>query len=174
MSTNLATLPENFNDWLTKQQAAVFLNVAEKTIERMAARGQIHKSIRKRPGLPPLCVYHGEDLSKLKAEEQRRTSFAIPPLDPFVRALNAIVDRVTAPPTQLALPAPAGAPEGPLQEPHFLSLKQAREVSGLPPLVLRQQFIERGRALRTGRGWRISRADLERFARSSDGRAGYV
>ena len=45
------------NDWLTKTQAAAFLLVSEKTIERLATKGDVRRATRKRPGVRPLPVY---------------------------------------------------------------------------------------------------------------------
>ena len=45
------------DDWFTKSQAAAFLQVSEKTIERLAAKGEIRRASRKRPGVRPLPVY---------------------------------------------------------------------------------------------------------------------
>ena len=43
------------DDWFTKSQAAAFLQVSEKTIERLARKGEIRRETRKRPasGLRP-------------------------------------------------------------------------------------------------------------------------
>ena len=54
------------NDWLTKTQAAVFLQVSEKTIERLASKGDVRRATRKRPGVRPLPVYDPDDLQKVK------------------------------------------------------------------------------------------------------------
>jgi hypothetical protein len=75
----------------------------------------------------------------------------------LVRALNSIAERFAMP----ALPAAE------LKEPFFLTLKQAREISGLPVSFLRSRFVAAGLAVRTGAGWRIARTELERFARET-------
>ena len=53
-------------DWLTKTQAATFLRVSEKTIERLATKGDVRRATRKRPGVRPLPVYDPDDLQKIK------------------------------------------------------------------------------------------------------------
>jgi hypothetical protein len=161
--------------WMTKQQAAGFLSVAERTIDRLASNGQIQKAMRKRPGKPALCVFYPEDLQRIKdARDQAPLPFIMPqpaqqaisaPQTALVQALTAIAERVAA-----TVPTPALVTE--IKEPFFLSLKQAREVSGLPLSALREYFIKPGRALRTGAGWRIRRADLEQFGR--DGHHGEI
>jgi hypothetical protein len=69
----------------------------------------------------------------------------------LVRALTAIAERVAE-----------------LKEPHFLTLKQARAVSGLPASFLHAHFVRTGRAVKTGAGWRIPQAHLDEFARNLD------
>lgn len=64
-------------DWLTKQQAAQFLGVAEKTVDRMANSGEIQKATRKQPGRPPMVVFHPDDVGRARAARQQ-----VPP--PFV------------------------------------------------------------------------------------------
>jgi hypothetical protein len=158
----------NYDGWLTKQEAAASLGLAEKTLDRMAESGKIQKGKRKRAGLPAIAVFHPDDVARIKAErgQEQPEPFLLPAdgtareLQPaaqqqtttaLVQALTAIAERVTAP--------------AELKEPFFLTLKQAREVSGLPTSYLRQHFIAVGRAVKTGRGWRIRRADLEQFGR---------
>ena len=41
------------DDWFTKSQAASVLRVSEKTIERLATKGEIRRATRKRPGVRP-------------------------------------------------------------------------------------------------------------------------
>ena len=54
------------DDWFTKSQAAAFLQVSEKTIERLARKGEIRRDTRKRPGVRPSPVYSPEDLDRVK------------------------------------------------------------------------------------------------------------
>ena len=41
------------DEWFTKSQAAAVLQVSEKTIERLARKGEIRRETRKRPGVRP-------------------------------------------------------------------------------------------------------------------------
>lgn len=69
-----------YDDWLTKQQASQLLGVAEKTIDRLAARGEIQKATRQRPGLSPVTVFHPADIARVKAERERSPApFVMPP-----------------------------------------------------------------------------------------------
>ena len=45
------------DDWFTKSQAAGLLQVSEKTVERLARKGEIRRETRKRPGVRPSPVY---------------------------------------------------------------------------------------------------------------------
>ena len=54
------------DDWFTKSQAAAVLQVSEKTIERLATKGEIRRATRKRPGVRPSPVYCPEDLDRVK------------------------------------------------------------------------------------------------------------
>jgi hypothetical protein len=158
----------NYDGWMTKQEAAAYLGLAEKTLDRMAESGKIQKAKRKRAGMPALAVFHPGDLANIKAarDEEQTPPFVLPAngtgreLQPatqqqtataLVQALTAITERITAP--------------AELKEPFFLTLKQARAVSGLPSSYLRQHFIAAGRAVKTGAGWRIRRTDLEQLGR---------
>ena len=57
------------DDWFTKSQAAAFLQVSEKTVERLARKGEIRRETRKRPGVRPSPVYSPEDLERVKAAQ---------------------------------------------------------------------------------------------------------
>ena len=54
------------DDWFTKSQAAAVLQVSEKTIERLATKGEIRRATRKRSGVRPSPVYCPEDLDRVK------------------------------------------------------------------------------------------------------------
>jgi hypothetical protein len=169
----------NIDSWPTKKAAAEYLGLAEKTLDRMAERGEIQKGLRRQPGRPPVVVFHPDDIERAK-QEREPEPFVLPTngtngtgreLQPLsqqqqttaaalVQVLTAIADRIAEPPAQQ------------LKEPFFLTMRQAREVSGLPPSYLREHFVESGRAVKTGRGWRIRRADLEQLGR--DGQFGQV
>ena len=69
MSLTRAKLPcmpgDLLDDWLTKTQAAAFLQVSEKTIECLATKGDVRRATRKRVGVRPLPVYDPRDLEKV-------------------------------------------------------------------------------------------------------------
>lgn len=65
------------SDWPTKQEAARILQVSEKTIERLASRGELQSAKRHRPGAAPIAVYHPEDLARLR-QQQEPAPFVMP------------------------------------------------------------------------------------------------
>src|SRR5512146_198105 len=76
----------NYDGWLTKQEAAHVLQVAEKTIDRMADRSELQKATRKRPGLPPVVVFHPDDVERARRERNK-------PLPAFlVPSVGQVVD----------------------------------------------------------------------------------
>ena len=108
--------------WMTKAEAAHYLGVAEKTVERMASRKEVQKNIRYRRGLPPLIVFHPEDRIK-EAREQPPEPFLVPAQSHTQQLPPALVECLTA--IRLA------------HEPYDLfTLKRAHEASGLPKKYL--------------------------------------
>lgn len=176
MSKKGVKLPRgSFDSWLTKDEVAGALGVVQKTVDRLAIKGELQKAVRQRPRLPPIVVFSPADVERIKSE--REQPFVMPngrsgtsstavqsasqnSTNALVKALTAIADRVAAPPSEL-------------KEPFFLSLKQARATSGLPISYLREQLVNTGHAIKTGGGWRISRVQLEHLARTQD-RVGQV
>ena len=69
------------DDWFTKTQAAGFLKVSEKTVERLATKGTVRRATRKRPGVRPSPVYCPDDLERVKAA-QTAQMIVMPPRRP--------------------------------------------------------------------------------------------
>ena len=144
------------DDWFTKSQAAAFLQVSEKTIERLARKDEIHRETRKRPGVRPSPVYSPEDLDRLKNAQTPQV--AVLPPQAETGGVPALVPRVELPSFLQSLLSGADVP---LRDKLFLSVKEAVRFSGLPESTIR-------RLLRSGKlpgvkagGWRIRRGDLE-------------
>ena len=55
------------------------LQVSEKTVERLARKGEIRRETRKRPGLRPLPVYSPEDLDRVKDAQVPQVAVLPPP-----------------------------------------------------------------------------------------------
>ena len=145
------------DDWFTKSQAASFLQVSEKTIERLARKGEIHRETRKRPGVRASPVYSPEDLDRVKNAQTPQVA-VLPPQAEAGGVPALIPPRVQLPSFLQSLLSGADVP---LRDKLFLTVKEAVRFSGLPESTIR-------RLLRSGKlpgikvgGWRIRRADLE-------------
>ena len=144
------------DDWFTKSQAAAFLQVSEKTIERLARKGEIRRETRKRPGVRPSPVYSPEDLDRVKNAQTPQVA-VLPPQAEAV-GVPALVPRVDLPSFLKSLLSGADVP---LRDKLFLTVKEAVRFSGLPESTIRR-LLRSGKlpGIKTG-GWRIRRADLE-------------
>ena len=103
MST-VANLPEN--EWVTKQEASHFLQVAERTIDRLAARGALQKRTQRRPGQQTIAVYHTPDLARYAAARAERYAAAAASAAAYVMPAKGLAvpgGPVTAGPTADAL-----------------------------------------------------------------------
>src|SRR5205823_7292844 len=81
----------DYSDWLTKAEAAQVLQCAEKTIERLAARGKIQQASRRVPNRRPIAVFHPKDIEKLKAETLTTQPFIAPDGDQAEPSRSAMV-----------------------------------------------------------------------------------
>ena len=145
------------DDWLTKTQAAAFLQVSEKTIERLATKGDVRRATRKRVGVRPLPVYDPRDLEKVKDSQTVQVEVIAPA---EAGQPTALVPRVDLPSfLQTLFPAT----DIPLRDKLFLNVKEAARYSGLPQSTIRR-LIHAGKlpAVKAG-GWRIKRSDLEQL-----------
>ena len=144
------------DDWFTKSQAAALLQVSEKTVERLARKGEIRRETRKRPGVRPSPVYSPEDLERVKAAQVPQV--VVMPPQAEAGGVPALIPRVDLPSFLQSLVSGADVP---LRDKLFLTVKEAVRFSGLPESTIR-------RLLRSGKlpgikagGWRIRRVDLE-------------
>ena len=147
------------DDWFTKSQAASVLRVSEKTIERLATKGEIRRATRKRPGVRPSPVYCPEDLDRVKNAQTppavvmppQAEAGGVPALAPRAGELSAFLQSLIT-----------GA-DVPLRDKLFLSVKEATRFSGLPESTIRR-LLRSGKlpGVKTG-GWRIKRSDLEQL-----------
>lgn len=160
--------------WLTKAEAATALGVDERTIERKARQGLL--GAQGRPGFP--TVYNPADVARLLTA--RRTGVRpvveaagstangnghgalatrAPARSAAEQIAEAILDRLGLGPTGPT--GPTATPAGPTTL--WLTLDEAAELSGLPRATLHRFIVddETLYAIKTGRGWRIRRRDLE-------------
>ena len=147
------------DDWFTKSQAAAFLQLSEKTIERLAAKGDLRRATRKRSGIRPLPVYDPDDLQKIKDEQIPRVEI-VAQADPKQQQ-PALVPRADLLPSLLQTLFPSD--NLPLRDKLFFTLKEAARFAGLPQATIRR-LIHAAKlpAVKAG-GWRIKRSDLEQI-----------
>lgn len=158
----------DLSTWPTKQETAKILNVSTKTVEKFATDGKLQQAKRPQTGKPAVNVYHPGDIERLRQERQ-------PPayVVPANGAASEASQKTSHTSEALALSgghALIRALADGLRE-HFesrseprlfLSIKEAAAFSNLPQTLI-QKWIREGKlqALKTGRGWRIRRKDLE-------------
>ena len=130
--------------------------MSEKTIERLARKGEIRRETRKRPGVRPSPVYSPEGLGRVKKAQVPQVVVMPPRAE--AGGVPALAPRVELPSFLQSL---VNGADVPLRDKLFLNVKEAVRFSGLPESTIR-------RLLRTGKlpgvkagGWRIRRADLE-------------
>jgi excisionase family DNA binding protein len=166
----------NYSTWLTKQQAADAIGVSTKTIEQLAQRKAIHQEYWKRPETgAKVSVYHPEDVEReRKARNPDAEPFVLPEAGEDARsnAQGAAV-AIRQPSIEQFMQAIAGAVSASQNSQNagvrtterlFLTISDAADYSGLPQAHLRR-LMKDGKleGLKTGGGWRIRRADLERL-----------
>jgi hypothetical protein len=159
--------------WIDKHEAAKSLNMSTRSVLALAQAGEIQSKREIHPQNNQLTVMlHAGDVERIRHARANPGETAVPrvkmqPLHTsgngdaqaaLVQALNSMAERI----------AMAALPAADLKEPHFLTLKQARDISGLPVSFLHSRFVATGLAVRTGAGWRIARTELERFARETN------
>ena len=151
-------MDDTIDDWYTKSQAAAFLKISEKTIERLASKGEIRRATRKRPGVRPLPVYDPDDLQQIRDSQIPRVEI-VSQAEPQQR--SALVPRaVDLLPSLLQNLLPSDLP---LRDKLFLTVKEAARFAGLPQATIRR-LIRAAKipAVKAG-GWRIKRSDLEQL-----------
>jgi len=172
------------SEWLTKQQAAETLGVSTKTIESFAAGGKLQSAKRSQIGRPPAVVYHPADVTRLANERHANPAYVVPSSDagagavvasprtsptasPSASPIQAMQER-TVEDLRLALrlaveriQQDSGNPVA-LTDRVFLTVQEAAQLTGLPRTYLKELMREEKiPALKTGRGWRLRRRDLE-------------
>ena len=146
------------DDWFTKSQAAAFLQLSEKTIERLAAKGDLRRATRKRSGIRPLPVYDPADLQQIKDLQTPHVEI-VTQADPQQQQ-PALVPRSDLLSSLLQNLFPS---DSPLRDKLFLTIKEAGRFSGLPQATIRRLIHSAALpAVKVG-GWRIKRSDLEQI-----------
>lgn len=158
--SDMSQTQPNFEHWLTKAEAAQALGVAEKTIDRMAAVGQIQKQKRGSPGKPPMAVFHPDDIERERnARHKTPAPFILPTETTAVQRLSDLT--VPHPPKSYGQGdrrmSDIWTPSE-LQFIGYLSIQEAMRFTGLPEKTI-QRFAREGRVQKIGTRYR--RKDLE-------------
>lgn len=180
----------SYADWLTKDEAAAALQVSTKTVEKFAADGDLHTAMVKNPETGATRVkYHPRDVEKLRKERLPDAKPFVLPKDrdgagelPARRGPALLQERQTDRPPQVILNTLAEgmayaaaqiverqASTVPLHVRLFLTRTEAAHYSGLPKSEIIQRIAAGALpAMKTGRGWRIRRTDLEQLCARLD------
>lgn len=148
-------MQEDFEDWVTKQEAAEQTGHSLRTLERLIQSKKIRQAYRKVPGRRPLTVLHPEDVKELKKD-----TLPAQPFSPQITT-STLPARILNGPTLELLTALNSRVA--IKDKFFLSLKEAAELSGLSKAYLQKQITEKKLEALRDRGWKIRRSDLEKL-----------
>jgi hypothetical protein len=143
-------------DWYDKKTAAAMLGVSEKTVDRMAIRGEIQREIRSTPGQGTRPYFKPADVSKLATQQPLKVvkSDKPPQAQDMVRALLAAIREAPA-------ARNGDLPLSELRHKVYLSTAEAVRYSGLSRAQL-SDLVRLLRLTRYGTGrHKYRRADLE-------------
>jgi excisionase family DNA binding protein len=158
---------------MTKEDAAAFLGVSTRAIERYTSSGRL--SVRYEKGKTrPRAIYNKEELIQLKAELENPSLIRPQVQQPGASNNQSLAIAPTKPDTQFAefVGVVASAFEQarshhvivPLADKLTLNLQEAAALSGLSKQRLRDAIREKKlKAQIIGRGWRVKRDDLEAY-----------
>jgi excisionase family DNA binding protein len=162
--TRKATLPSSnpeLKSWTPKLEVVSRLGISIKTLDRMITSGKIEQAYIAIPGRRPMPVLNPSDVAKLEATTVQPKPFVMAAAPEGGSAGTELAVRSSA----AAVPALVEllqAVARPAPQPLFLTMDESAQYSGLPVATLKQ-FVANGKlpALKTGRGWRIRKQDLE-------------
>lgn len=161
-----------YDDWPDKETTAQLIGCSTKLVEQLAQEGKLQmvKARRGNSG-PARALYHPKDVKRVAAERNPEAStFVLPPagkqdtvrdvirrpepgFDAVFATLRAGIDE------WLGKARPVE-----LKDKTYLTLAEAAEFAGLPKEYIRRRAVEGSiLAIKTGAGWRIKRAELERL-----------
>jgi excisionase family DNA binding protein len=163
----------NPEDLMTKQEAAQYLQVSTKAIQRYTDRKLLHVTYRKRPKGGQDAVYQTSEVVKLKEQMAqigtlRTVKTQPPPLDTSTSKALVQVSKQTALQRRRETTPPLAATASPavrIAEKIILTLADAAALVSMSKQSL-LAAIKKGelKAARQGRGWKVKRADLEHYA----------
>lgn len=159
---------------MTKKEAAAYLNVSERAIERYTSKGKLHVRYKKRDIGGSIAVYDEEELKRLKAAIARATKLKkLPkPADKPTPRKQVALSRVGASDFAQLFGAAFKAHR---ESEHLtvaitdkltLDLSEAAALSGLSRGFLIEAINKRQlKARKIGRGWRMKRSDLDAYVK---------
>lgn len=150
------------NDWPTKQEAAAQLDVSGKSIDDLLKQGRLKKRIR-RGGGPPIVVVDPATIEECRQAPGTSVTLARIGDHRLARTRSGIAPSGLEAAFLAFLQSKIPSTLVPVERRIFLTMAESAEYSGLPVAFLRR-LIASGKlkALRTGSGWRVSRAELEK------------
>lgn len=144
---------ENFYN---KTQAAKYLGISLRTLQRDMRQGKIRITYRRTKSGRRIAMFKGGDLQRLKAERRRALVVAEKkiPISQNDQKKQLTLMRRIADALDIVVLANKLA----------LTREEASKLSGYP-LEQIKEAIKRNKlgAISTGRGWRVKRADLEKY-----------
>lgn len=157
----------NQEDLMTKQEAAQYLQVSTKAIQRYTDRKLLHVTYRKRPRGGQDAVYQTSEVIKLKeqiAQIGTLRTVKTQPLDTGTSKALVQVSKQTAL-SRRSENTPPASPAVRIAEKIILTLADAAALVSMSKQSL-LAAIKNGelKAARQGRGWKVKRADLEHYA----------
>lgn len=163
---------------MNKKEAADYLGVSTRAVERYTSQGKL--SVKYEKGKTrPIATYNSDELEKLKQELETPTyqpsvvtatntdNSDITPvgISPSLEKLIfPILDVLKKLNDKLAYLEPSAKPLVPVEEKLLLTLKEVQALTGLSEKILRQAIKdEKLKAKIIGKSWRIKRFDLENY-----------
>ena len=163
-------MPKDLISWLSKEHAAEALGVSTKIVEKLANEKVLQKEMKRRAGKPAIAVYHPNDVDR---ERKRRNpeaeAFVVPPEPREHENTSTELARHAPPPAAaeafMALVESLRKPTESLRitERHYLTLKQASELSGLSQALLMRKIKAQEMPAIKDVSWKIKRSDLEKL-----------
>ena len=156
---------------MNKKEAASYLDVSERAIERYTSKGKLHVRYEDKPSGGTVAVYDEEEVAKLKTElEQPAPITTIAEATPTPRQKATSLSPVGASEwTQVFSAAFTAQQEAQavivaITDKLTLNLEEAARLSGLSRGFL-ATAIHQGTlpAAKRGRGWNIKRTDLDTY-----------
>jgi excisionase family DNA binding protein len=171
---------------MNKKEAAEFLGVSTRAIERYAAKGKINVTYTKNKTGQALAEFNDSDLERLKAELQQAPYPQRPSVESKTTDMHDSPDNGHGRGTQALMPrnlvdfaealsinvgkqilaAQSDHQPVPISDKLTLSLSEASHLSGLSRGFLSVSIHNKKlKAAKRGRGWNIKRADLDVYVK---------